>query len=526
MLFHEMLPPGQVLAEGAALSPDGRSLAFVASDANGRRQLWLRTLDSQTARPVADTDGALAPFWAPDSKSVAYFIGNHIKRTERTGGLQRPIVTTRRGLPLGGTWTATDQILFCDQGKIYAVNASGGVPSVVIQSRPSLTGDFKWPRALADGHQFLFVVTSDDPNEAGTYLGNLESHEAVRVLSSSDSPAEYVAPGYIVYIHDHELLAQQFKPGSRLKGQPTVLLGDLSDTIDLSSALNGLLSINEYKHGARAAWVDRTGRELSSFAVPSLFQNIALSPDGTRALATSFEAGTLALWQIDLKRNVSMRIATNAGYPAWSPDGSQYAYIRVGTGGAADVSVRSTTELGNAIWLKNDKMKVVTDWSMDGRYIFISNDRQGVWVIPTAGDHSAWPAVELSRNTVSAGARLSPDGRALAYISDESGTQEIYITSFPHTATRQQVSTSGGKQPLWRRDGDELFFFSNDRHVTAVATPGDHQSPGRPQSLFTVTGASGPFGVSQDGQRFLVIERDHSADHGAISLLTNWLGSR
>jgi DNA-binding winged helix-turn-helix (wHTH) protein/Tol biopolymer transport system component len=524
--FREMLPAGQVLAEGAAISPDGRTLAFVASDANGRRQLWIRSLDSETAMPIEGTAGAVAPFWSPDSNNIAYFSGNHIKRLSRSGGPGRPVATLQRGLSLGGSWSPNDRILFCDRGKIFAVNASGGDPAVIVEPSAKLVGDFRWPRALSDGRHFLFVVNSDNANQSGTYLGTFGSADAVRVLTSAESPAEYVAPGYILYVRDHVLTAQQFDPSAGVKGEPHPIFADLSDTVDLSATSSGVLAVSQFAYGARAAWLDRSGKELNGFKVPTLFRSIAISPDNKRALATAFDSGSLALWQIDLERNVSTRLATNAGFAVWNPDGSHFAYIVVGAGGAADVAVRSTAGSDDAVWLKNDEIKVVTDWSSDARYILFNNQsRRAVWLLPTWGDHAPKPLVEMHGSTVSNG-RFSPDGRVVAYASDETGVTEVYVSPFPQLGIKQQVSAGGGSQPQWRRDGQELFYFSADRHLTAVSMPGNHLSPGRPQPLFEVPNAAGPFVVANDGQRFLFLMRDHTADRGGISLLTNWMAAQ
>jgi Tol biopolymer transport system component len=352
------------------------------------------------------------------------------------------------------------------------------------------------------------------------YLGTVGSKDTVKVTDNAGGPVVY-ASGYLLFVRDRALIAQPFDSArGRLTGDPKTIFGEVADGSEVSATASGLLAISEHTSGARAVWLDRAGHELSSFKVPRVFSNFSLSPDSTQALATSNDSGFLVLWKLDLVRNVSTRLVSNAGFPAWAPDGVHFAFISVGTGGPADMLVRSTMGTDQAVLLKSDDIKVVTDYSPDGHYVVFQNNRLGqLWMVPTAGDHKPFRLVNTGGRTASG--RVSPDGRWLAYVSDETGTPEVYLESFPDLLGRQQLSTDGGTQPVWSRDsGRELFYLSADRRLMSVATPSSiHASPGKPQPLFPMPGVA--FGSTKDG-RLLSVVRDPGADHRSITVLANW----
>jgi Tol biopolymer transport system component len=522
--FREALPADQVLEGGAALSPDGRFLVFALSDSSGKRRLWIRSLkEGDLARPLEGTADALAPFWSPDSQDIGYFVGQHIRRIAVSGGTPRPVVTLQRSLPLGGTWSG-DQILYVDQGKIFSVAASGGTPVVAAEPSHTSAGELRWPYFLPDGQHFLFVVNSDYPDRSGTYRGRLGSSESVKVSNDADAPVIYAAPGYLLRVRDGALVAQPFDPPSgTLRGEPKAVVGDMTAGMEVSATNGGLLAVSEHTFGGNAIWFDRSGRELGRFKVPKVLRNMSISADDKHVLATSSDGGSLTIWKLDLERNVSTKFVGNAGFTAWAPDGDHFAYSSVGTGGAADLVVRSTAGSEQSVLLKTDDMKVVNDWSPDGRYVLFTNrnDQQsGLWVLPTVGDRQAQ---RLGQGHTSSG-KFSPDGRLIAYVSDETGSPEVFIASFPAFGAMQQVSTAGGTAPVWRKDGRELYYLSGDWHVMSIAVPPNGLNVGKPQALFALPDGTS-FEATRDGARFLTVVRDRSGNQGAVTVLTNWLAT-
>ena len=523
--FRESPPPGYVLRGGGVLSPDSRYLAFVGRDPSGAAQLWIRELGAGAARPVSGTEGVVRPFWSPDSQFVGFFAGGQVKRVGVTDGSPRLVAATQRFGPLGGTWSTEDLLLYADQGKLYSVSASGGTPEIVLEpDRNAQQGELRWPQFLPDGSRFLFFVSSENPEQAGTYLGTLGSRDTKRLLDASTSPAIYAPPGYLLYVRERVLLAQRFDLlRGELTGNPMTVAGEVAENATLSATAGGLLSISEETAGGRLVWFDRKGGELGTVSMPKMFSNMALSPNNLQLLGSSNDGGNWAMWLVDLDRNVSTQIGVNGAFPAWAPDGVRFAFSSM-RAGEADVFVRSIMGAGEEEgWLKTDEVKSVDDWSSDGRFIVFTNYKQrDLWLLPTFGDRKPVPIVQtqgFARN-----GRVSPDGRSLAYTSDETGTTEIYVQSFPVPGAKRRVSTSGGTQPAWRQDGRELFYRATDDKVMAVpiqSSP-DGLEPGKPQPLFPVTNATGPFAITRDGQRFLVVTRNPASDQGSITVLTNW----
>lgn len=523
--FQEDLPPGHALRGAGVPSPDSRYLAFVGRDTLGGSQLWIRELGGGGARPIEGTEGASRPFWAPDSQSIAFFAGGQVKRVGVSDGSPRVLAATQRYSPLGGTWSSDDLILYADQGKIFSVNASGGTPVVVLEpDRDAEQGELRWPQFLPDGQRFLFFAASENPERAGTYVGWLGSRETMRLVGGT-SQAIYAPPGYLLYVRERVVMAQRFDlERGQLQGDPMTVAGDVSEKATLSATSGGLLTISEETAGGRLVWYDRTGKELGTVNMPKVFSNMALSPNNRQLLGASSEGGNWVMWLVDLDRNVSTQIGVNGSFPAWAPDGARFAFSSM-RGGEADVFVRSV--MGTAreeALLKSDEVKSVSDWSPDGRFIvFNDHKRRDLWMVPTFGDRKPMPLVQ-AQGGLARGGKVSPDGRAIAYTSDETGTTEVYVQSFPEPGAKRRVSASGGSQPVWRQDGRELFYSSRDQTVMAVPMQpgGEGLEPGRPQALFSTSYPPGALAVTRDGQRFLIVAGDPVNDTGSITVLTNW----
>ena len=518
--FRETVPPDHDLVGGGVLSPDSRYLAFVARDAAGATRLWLRVLESGTAEPLPGTERASRPFWSPDSRFLGFFANNQVKRVAVAGGLPRPLAPTQRGDALGGTWGAGDRILYADQGRILSVDTAGSEPAVVAEpDRASGQGELRWPQFLPDGEHFLFFASHENPERAGIYVGQLGSRETMFLLAGT-SRAVFAPPGNVLFVRDRALLAQRFDPNRRqLGGDPMVIAGDVSENAVISATSAGLLAFSDAESKGRLQWFDRSGKPLGTVAVPRVLSNMTLSPDGRQLLGASSHSGNWVMWLVDLERNVSTQVAVNAAFPVWSPDGSRFAFTSV-TGGGSDIFVRSvTTAAQEEALLRTDAVKSVDDWSPDGRHIvYYDHKNRNLWLLPTSGDRKPVPFLEAPTRR----GRISPDGGSIAYVSDELGTNEVYLQSFPVPGIKRRVSTNGGSNPVWRRDGRELFYIAGDQ-LMAVPMRGDEvPEPDAPRPLFALPDLPQTFVASVDGQRFLVSLQNKASERGTITVLTNW----
>lgn len=542
VLFREHIPAGQSLRGGAAISPDGRQIAFATQDNKGFR-IWIRQLDSPDATALPGTEDGTLPFWSPDGKFLGFVTSGVLRRLELATGSVRAIATVHRIRPLGVSWGAGDTILFGDLGKIFAVPATGGTPTVVAGSgfgKSDAAGELRWPQMLDDGTHFIFFASGNTPEESGTFLGKLGSQEQVRLAVGSR--ATFASPNHLLYVRDNALMSQTFDVATgQLLGPPMTIPGSASPRTTFSASANGVLAISELTASQRLVWLDRTGHAVGSIDnafesvnAPKELADLTLSPNGERALIATLEAGTYELWLVDLIRSVSTKLLTNATFPAWAPDGERFAYTHMSADGA-DVYVRPVSGAQATPWFQTKELKAVTGWSPDGKHIVFSRYRTldqtstDVWLLPTTGERK--PVAFLETKARERGGPISPDGRWLAYTSNETGTAEVYVTSFPTPSTPVRISTLGGNQPLWRRDGRELFYVASDHRVMSVSvTTGQDFRPMTPKPLFSLpfvaSSISRQVDVTADGQRFLVVDGASSGHEARINLLTNWTAAR
>lgn len=532
-------PPGTALTGGVgsrvALSPDGRMLAFVAAGKDGQR-IWLRRLDAAAATPLPGTELGTAPFWSPDSRSIAFVVGNTLKRTDVASGLPIAIAPTGGGFG-GGTWSADGVILFSgSNGPLLRVPAAGGAPTPASKMEAGEAPNHANPWFLPDGRHFLFL--GQRVPEPRTYVGVLDSFD--RTLLPQVGTMARFANEHLLFIRGSSLMAQRFNASRMAMTGESVRLADSiatggvagrQATITVSDA--GALA---YQTGDasiwRTAWMDRSGKEVAAIAaLPGNQVNFALSRDG-RHLA--FNAGNPSdVWTADLSRTVTSRFTfdpANDSDPIWSPDGQRVVFYssRGGTFGLYEKSAGGAGE----------ERKLVTagfrsyprDWSADGRFIlYDANDPKtgnDVWVLDLGGNHQAVPLLHgpfAERN-----AQFSPDGRWIAYESDESGRFEIYVQSFPLSGAKWQVSPAGGTMPRWRLDGTELFYLANCGVMSVALRTSPAFTPGTPGQLFQLRLMAKDYGlgadrysVSADGQRFLFNLRAQG-QAAEITLLANW----
>ncbi len=528
-----------------ALSPDGLRIAFIAERPGERPQLWVHSLELGGARPLPGTDGASAPFWAPDGRQIGFFALGKLKKVSLEG--TRPVDLANVPVDVtSGSWGTGGSIMFGGPsgGGLHLVPEDGGAATAV--TTPDSTGAeiaHNWAQFLPDGRRFIYYARSRTPENSGVYLGSLD-REPARLIRSSLASAVFVEPDQLLFELNGNLVRQTFDvEAGELMGKP-VSLGDRVHGLfgpaflPLSASRGGTLA---YWNGSPPAtallWMDRSGRVLDSLPMGERVRHMApsLSRDGTRLLVTRHSGPNQQdLWTMDLAVATPTRVAYSSGlgrFGIWSPDGAQIAFsafeggvwrlLRKAAGGAGDDVLLPTP----ARWAK-----FAEDWSRDGRWLLycVSGGRTSwdIWTFDLRNDRSE-PLLVAEGNQIQP--RLSPDGRWLAYASDDEGAFEVHVRPLPSGAGQWQVSTAGGSQPTWREDGRELFYLDAEGRMVAVqVSTGAPFSVGGREPLFhsrmppTLAPFRTSYDVTADGERFLVNSIVADPESTPITVLVNW----
>jgi DNA-binding winged helix-turn-helix (wHTH) protein/Tol biopolymer transport system component len=520
---------GSTLASGAVLSPDGRLAAYVAEEGrSGRSRLWVSTLNGGEPRALPGTDGAVQPFWSPDSQALGFFAGGALKTITIESGAARS-VTTLGFIPAGATWSEDGTILFASfRSNLSAVSLAGGRVTTVTKV-DSATGEraHEWPMFLPGGSRFLFSVDASDPQRAGTYLGSLAGGTPVRLVP--DQQAIYAPPGYLIYVRDRSLMAHRFDPDrARVDGNPQTLVGNVSAPSLRNgasvSAAPGLLAYGGATGGGRLVWLDRNGQQLGVVNAPGELHNPAMLLDERRVLADGN-----GIWAADLDLGTATRLVVDGNTPIPSPDGARILFNAVRNSGVADLYIRALDGTTDELVLHTAENVLPNDWTRDGRFIvYVSRNPQrgrDIWLLPTTEPRTPIPFAQGDANEIQA--QVSPDGSWIAYASDESGVWEVYLESFPKGGRKRAVSSGGGAKPQWRGDGRELYYLTMDRVLMAV--PVDQNGGiGQPAALFQAPVVAdlgtyrSQFAVTRDGRRFLVDAADPASIREPITVLVNW----
>jgi eukaryotic-like serine/threonine-protein kinase len=527
------------------LSPQGDKIAFVAH-ASETKMLWVRPLSSDSAQALQGTTGAAHPFWSPDGRYIGFFANGKLAKIAAAGGPVAVIADAPNSR--GGSWGTTDVIVFSAdfQNALVKVSAQGGPTSPATMLDRTKHDTHRWPWFLPDGKHFIFFATNHtggDPKQNGIYFASIDSIETHLVVPT-DSAAQY-ASGYLLFRSNTTLVAQPFDPQSgKLSGSATAVVNSVRDDVGVWRSIfavsnNGLMI---YQAGSatsaksRFVWFDRSGKALAEYDPhePTVVdvRDVRLSPDNKK-LAFASELG---IWTLDLERKTKTRITFDQQVvqePAWSPDGKTIAFSELVTSGGGNVEIRSKAADGSGsektLFAEQNNYHF-PGWTPDGRYLtYLWGDGEkmvSLWMRPAAGDGKPVAVVQPPSPQSNLFAyRISPDGHWVAYVSDESGQFEVYITSFPEGKGKWKVSSGGGSYPAWTESGKELLYVSlaEDFFACQLAVKGLEIEVSAPQHLFhaATPGVGIPFDASFDGKRLLV---NHSEEEAQVplQLVTNW----
>jgi eukaryotic-like serine/threonine-protein kinase len=540
-----------------AVSPDGRNIVFVAG-VQGEFKIWLRPVASADSRPMQGTEGAAFPFWSHDSRFIAFFAGGKLKKAAIAGG--PPIVLADASAGRGGSWSRDNVIVFDRSvgSGLFRVSSNGGVPTAVTTLAAGEDAH-RWPHFLPDGRHFFYTAVTGaccPPAKPGTIkIGSLDQDEPAVALVQADSSASY-SSNYLLFARDQTLMAQAFDPDRRR------LAGDavpVTERISMEGSRYVSASVSEngtlvYAPGGllsplQLTWFDRAGKILGTLGEGGVDVNLSLSPD-ERRVALALRSGSpenLDIWTIDIARNLRDRVTSDLqpeGWPVWSPDGTRIVFGTGSPGGLAEKAhlVQTLVDGGGALETLLEAVGTParpcgprqcvlapSDWSADGRFVlytFNGNFPQtlDIWALPLSGDRKPFPVIhtEFSESQ----GTFSPDGRWIAYTTDETGQPNVYVQPFLRAAGKIRISPNGGRNPHWRADGRELFYIDANGTMTSVSIDATATlTAGLPKTLFSagVISTNNMYAVTRDGQRFLVDARLRNTPTATpLTVIVNW----
>jgi len=532
-------PAHTTFPANVTISPDGQRVAFTATNAEGKRLLWVRPLDSLIAQPLVATDGARSPFWSPDSRFIGYFANRKLLKIEASGG--RPQTLCDVAENGGGAWSRDGVILFAGQEGLYKISAHGGTPALATKVTPKEEAH-RWPSFLPDGRHFVFLGDAGTTEDHNIKLGSLDSQDS-QVLFGAISRIVYAPPGYLLYVNQGALVAVRFDTSSlKVTGDAATIaekiaaVGD-NHEFDFSVSDDGTLAYQSGSTTSQYTWFDRNGKKLGTVGEPSGTEHISLSPDGRSAAIGMLDADGRQsdIWLLDLSRNTTSRFTVDPygdGTPIWSPDGKRIIFGSNRIGGRYSVDLFEKAASGASeeqLLLRSDAGKFATSWSRSGEFILFDNwlpqTKAAIWMLPLSDAKNAKPVLQSTAFNQVQG-QISPDGNFVAYSSDESGRFEIYVQRYPASSDKWSISSGSGAQPLWRADGKELFFITEDQKFMCVETKmGSSFEASVPRELFQTAmplGSGYNYAVTSDGQRFLIRSPLETGEVSPMTIVLNW----
>ena len=531
------------LGGAPAISPDGSAVAFAATNAEGVRSLWIRNLNSAEPRVLAGTEEATYPFWAPDSRLIAFFSNGQLKKIPVGGGVPVEIRDVSEGR--GGAWSESGIIIFgVRDGPLYEVKAAGGTPSAVTQLDSSKgEGSHRFPLMLPDGDHFLYVAQAIHTD---VVAGSLKSKRRVAEFPDIDASVGF-SNGHLFFLRGNTLFAQNFNP-DRLQrtGEPVVVAEKVETDSQFDFSLFSVATTGAlvFQPGTSASErqifiIDRSGKQLGTVGGGGIYVNINVSPSGKELLVDQGEAAAdkRAIWLIDLLSGTRRRVTFNdqSTEPLWSHDGQKIAFDA--STAAAEGHIRDLISGADSKLFSLPGESLMESWSPDGRYLIYGwqgeerTSKWEIWAVETTDKHRRIPLLQDTRD-VRYG-RLSWDGHWIAYVGLDTGRPEVYVSSIDFTGeqpkigtNKWQISTDGGNLPVWSRDGQELFFSNAPGtmlySVPIVAT-GDVLQTGTIKKLldFSMHSVSVFYDVSPDGKTFYVAESPRGVS-ASLTVLTDW----
>ena len=531
-------------AGDVAVAPNGQTVAITGRNSERQNMLWIYEPGSPLARAVPGTEGSNFPFWSPDGGSVGFFADGKLKRVDLSGGPVRTLCDAPTGR--GGTWNRNGVIVFTPTGVLavglFRVAASGGAPTqITFPDRAQKEDSHRWPFFLPDGNHFLYLAMNLSGSKvmSSIYVGALDSHEK-RFIMQAEANAAYAAPGYLLFYRDKTLFAQRFDAKKfEVGGEAVPVLTDIEYVPRIQRAVfassgGGVLVAQKSSADngtSQLLWFDRQGQQVGFATKPGIYGNVSLSPNGKLVAAESLDVATnnTDLWIYDLANGSAKRLTFDPAIdstPLWSPDGARLVFT-------SDREQEFNLYVKNADGSQEEKLipqdgpdRFPEDWSPNGKYVLYQRGTDLWYVAFPELTATVFLKGGASAPTV---ARFSPDGKWVAYASNESGRSEIYVTSFPGAHGKWQVSNAGGVGPKWRSDGKELFYLSPDLKMMAVpVTQGANFDAGTPVALFQAnpremiaTSERFVYDVSKDGQRFL-INTELKSGLTPMSVVVNW----
>ncbi len=540
------LPNATLLPDGvmARISPDGRTLALLASTTTGEASLWVRPMESLGAKPLAGTEDGSLPFWSPDSRSLGFFGNNKLRKVPIAGGPAEILCAVGSGR--GASWGSQGVIVFAPEsaGPLYRVSEGGGevVPVTVLDEARKETGH-RWPFFLPDGEHFLFVALPATLGNFEVFVGSINSKERKLLLTANSAPI-YAEPGYLIYMRDKTMVAQRFDTGRLATGGEPVSLGEAP----APSAWTGAAVVSASNNGVLSSWgmglpntilqwYDRTGKPAGEIPVPAgRHEEVRLSPDGMRVAAVRRSAVAASdIWLIDVDRPAPSRFTfgPSSNYTiAWSPDGSRIAFAS-DRFGPDDIFVKNTSGASEEIPVLTGGalFKEPSSWSADGTAIVFSRpDPISGWdILLVSQDGKHEPTSFVHTRFEERRGMVSPDGKWMAYHCDESGRTELFVQSFPLPGAKYQVSSGGTeiRSTRWTRSGKELMFLAGDGLTVMAAdvTTGTAFRAGAPRELFKLRSDVAGVDFSPDGERILAAVPAGQPQALSITIELNWLAA-